>query len=128
MQEQAKVSEAKKAAAFKMQENLAKSIGTEGTILASGRTGQSVGLLVQDVHRQAGFQQAQEIAMMDSKEQQAALQMDTAWIQANSANNQALGQVGWNPSDPYMPAAPDTPEFVQGIGLGYKVNRGGTSG
>ena len=119
MQEQAKVTEVKKAAAFKMQENLAKAIGTEGTILASGRTGQSVGLLVNDVNRQMGFQQAQELAMMDSKEQQAHLQMDTAWIQANSANNQALGQVGWNPADPYMPEAPKAPTFVEGIGLGY---------
>ncbi len=73
MQEQAKVTEVKKAAAFKMQENLAKAIGTEGTILASGRTGQSVGLLVNDVNRQMGFQQAQELAQKQKESNEQSI-------------------------------------------------------
>ena len=53
------MSEAKKKAAFAQQTALAKSIGSKGAILSAGRTGQSVGLLINDAERQSGFAQAQ---------------------------------------------------------------------
>ena len=112
--EQDKMNEARKKAAFEQQAILAKSIGAKGSILAAGRTGQSVGLLVNDVERQAGFAMAQESAMLESKKQAAGIGMEGAFLQAQSANNQALSQVGFNPSDPYLPSMPDTPEFVDG--------------
>ena len=112
--EQSKVDEARKKAAFEQQSILAKSIGAKGSILAAGRAGQSVGLLVNDVERQAGFAMAQEDAMLESKKQASAIGMEGAFLQAQSANNQAASQVGFNPSDPYLPGLPDTPNFVDG--------------
>lgn len=114
MAEQAKVDEARKKAAFEQQSLLAKSIGDKGKVLAAGRTGQSVGLLVNDVERQLGFAQAQEQATFRSKEEQALLAMDSAWLQATGENNRAASQVAWNPADPYLPKMPDKPSFIDG--------------
>lgn len=114
MGEQSKLSEAKKKAAFEQQAIIAKSIGAKGKVLAAGRTGQSVGLLVNDVERQAGFKLAQESAMYDSKKEQVTIGMETAFLQAQSDNNKAASNVAWNPSDPYMPKMPDSPAYVDG--------------
>jgi len=111
-QEQTKMSEAKKKAAFARQAALAKSIGVRGSILAAGRTGQSVGLLLNDAERQAGFAQAQADATLFSQLQQAQIGMDQGFIQAQSANNQAESQVGMFPASPYMPAFPGIPDFI----------------
>ena len=112
VQEQSKISEAKKKAAFARQASLAKSIGAQGAILSSGRTGQSVGLLVNDAQRQAGFEEAQALATMDSTVEQSQIGMDSAFIQNASANQQADNQVGFNPESPYMPSMPGIPEFI----------------
>lgn len=112
VQEQSKLSEAKKKQAFAQQSALAKMIGSKGAILSAGRTGQSVGLLVNDAERQAGFQQAQASALLDSKRDQAFLGMETAFIQAKSANQRAVDSVGIAPIAPYMPDMPDVPNFV----------------
>ena len=114
MGEQAKISEAKKKASFEAQSILAKSIGSKGAILASGRTGQSVGLLVNDVERQAGFKTAQETAMAESKIEQATIGMEGAFLKAESDNNAAASNVAWNPSTPYMPELPGTPKYIDG--------------
>ena len=112
LQEQTKLGEARKKAAFEQQAILAKSIGAKGRILAAGRTGQSIGLLVNDVERQAGFASAQEAATLDSKETSAAIGMDSAFIRAQSMNNQAYSNIPFQPQDPYLPAFPDAPNFV----------------
>lgn len=112
VQEQTKITEAKKKAAFARQAALAKSIGAQGAILSSGRTGQSVGLLVNDAERQAGFEQAQATATMDSAVEQSQIGMASAFIQNASANQQADNRVGFNPESPYMPSMPGIPEFI----------------
>ena len=114
MGEQAKIDEARTAAAFEAQEILAKSIGAKGTIMASGRSGQSVGLLVQDVERQAGFAKAQELAMADKKVEQATIAMEGAYQQNLSDNAAAASNIAWNPSLPSMPEMPGIPEFIDG--------------
>ena len=114
MAEQSKINEAEKKAAFEQQAMLSKSIGDKGKVLAAGRSGQSVGLLINDVERQLGFATAAEDAMAMSKKEQGLLAMDSAFLQAQSQNNQAASQVSWNPSDPYLPAMPDTPSFIDG--------------
>lgn len=114
MSEQAKISESKKKAAFEQQAILAKSIGAKGKVLAAGRTGQSVGLLVNDIERQAGFAIAQEDAMARSKEEAAMLGMEGAFLEAQSGNNRAVSQVAWNPTTPYMPGLPDNPNLIDG--------------
>ena len=112
VQEQTKMTEARKKAAFAQQTALAKSIGSKGTILAAGRTGQSVGLLVNDAERQAGFETAQADASLASSMEQSQIAMDQTFLQAQSANNQAISGIGMAPSDPYMPSLPGIPNFV----------------
>ena len=58
-QEQTKLNEARTKAAFRAQEIYGKSIGAKGAVLATGATGQSVGLLAMDADRQAGLAQAE---------------------------------------------------------------------
>ena len=112
VQEQTKLTEAKKKQAFAQQSALAKMIGSKGAILAAGRTGQSVGLLVNDAERQAGFEKAQASALFDSKVDQATIGMESAFIQAQSANQRAFDSIGIAPITPFMPDMPDAPNFV----------------
>lgn len=111
-QEQVKIMEAKKRAAFANQTALAKSIGAQGSILAAGRTGQSVGLLVNDAERQAGFEQAQANASMESQTMMAQIGMDQAFLQNQSADQSADNNVGFDPQLPYMPSMPGIPNFI----------------
>ena len=112
IQEQAKISEAKKKAAFAQQAALAKSIGSKGAILSAGRTGQSVGLLINDAERQSGFAEAQANAQMLSTMEQSSISMDQAFLQSQGANNQAMSRVGMFPENPYLPSFPGIPNFV----------------
>ena len=121
MQEQTKLKEVRQKAAFESQAALAKSIGMKGKILASGRTGQSVGLLVKDVERQSGFEIAAQEASVDSAKDAAGISMDQAFNQAESANAQAASKIGFNPQKPYLPEMPGSPNFVDPIGLGINV-------
>ena len=114
--EQAKLQEARNAAAFKAQANYAKAIGTKGTVLAAGQTGQSVGLLAMDADRQAGLQTAQQNASLRGAEIQAGIGMDVAYDQAQTANNQAFSKVGLPVQHPTL--APDP------IGIGKNLNLG----
>ena len=116
VQEQAKLQEARAQAAFKAQSNYAKAIGSQGKVLASGATGQSVGLLAMDAERQEGFATAQANAGLRSAEAQAAVGMDIAFEQAKSANNQA-----WNklPTPTQAPVFADKPVGIgKDLGLG----------
>ena len=114
MGEQAKIGEARKAAAFEAQSILAKSIGAKGSILAAGRSGQSVGLLVNDVERQAGFAKAQELSMAESKIEQAGIAMEGASLQALSDNQAVANNIALNPSNPTLPEMPELPSFIDG--------------
>lgn len=119
--EQTKIQEARKKAAFEQQGILAKSIGNAGNVLAAGRTGQSIGLLLNDVERQKGFAIAQADATFASQQDAALIAMEGGFLQAQSANNQAQGQIGFNPTAPYLPAFPDAPAYVNGIGVGMSI-------
>ena len=116
VQEQAKLKEVRDQAAFKAQANYAKAIGSQGKVLASGATGQSVGLLALDAERQEGFSTAQANAGLRSAEQQAAVGMDIAFEQAKSANNQAYNKL---PTPTQAPVFADKP-----IGIGKDLDLG----
>ena len=115
--QQNKLEEARKKATFAQQTLLAKSIGAKGSILASGRTGQSVGLLARDVDRQQGFATAQDLASIDSARNAAIVAMEGDYLKAQSANNAALSGVSADPGDPFLPDLPQKPKFIEGIGL-----------
>ena len=110
--EQAKLEGKRREAAFEAQSILAKSIGAKGTILASGRTGQSVGLLVNDAERQAGIAKAQQTAMLEADKVAAIIGMEDAYAQNKAADRQAEAKVGFNPTMPYLPAMPEVPTFT----------------
>ena len=115
-QEQAKVREARQAAAFKAQENIAKTIGAQGSVLAAGGTGQSVGLLLNDAARAQGFDTAQQNATLDNMARQSAITMDMASDQQLSRDNQAFSQLVRPIQAPLL--SPDP------IGVGKNLNLG----
>lgn len=92
-QEQMKLNEAKTKAAFKAQDIYAKSIGAKGAVLATGATGQSVGLLALDADRQAGLGLAEQDASVRSAAAQAAVGGDMQFTQKETADNQAYSQL-----------------------------------
>ena len=112
MAEQSQLSEKRKEAAFQAQTILAKSIGAKGSILATGRTGQSVGLLALDTERQAGVATAQQDAMLKADYDSALIAMDNAFQENLAGNRQAEAKVGFNPEMPYLPSMPEVPNFV----------------
>lgn len=91
--EQLKLKEARDAAAFKSQEIYAKSIGNQGRVLASGASGQSIGLLAMDAERQSGLQEAEQNASVRSAETSAGFALDSLASDFNSQNTQALNNV-----------------------------------
>jgi hypothetical protein len=116
VQEQVKLEEAQTKAAFKAQEIYAKSIGNQGTVLAGGMTGQSIGLMALDAERQAGFGLAEQDATVRSAQRQAAVAMETAYIQNASENNLAHNR---------LPASPQHPNLVMDpVGDGTNLNLG----
>ena len=108
--EQIKLNEARDKAAFQAQKNYAKAIGARGKILATGATGQSIGLMSMDVERQQGFADAESNATLRSAEQASAIGLDTAFTQAKSANNTAFNNL-----PPAVQAPLMTPD-PQGVG------------
>lgn len=110
--EQIKLEGKRREAAFEAQSILAKSIGAKGQILASGRTGQSVGILANDVERQAGIQKAQQTAMLESDRVAAIIGMDNAMQANKAADQQAEASIGFDPTMPYLPSMPQVPTFV----------------
>lgn len=108
VQEQEKLNEARDQAAFQSQSNLIKSIGTQGAVLASGASGQSVGLMALDAERQQGLATAQANAGLRSAASQAGISQDIAFDQARSQMNQNFNTLE-------APVAP--PTYVDGTGF-----------
>ena len=94
----------------------AKSIGGQGKVLASGATGQSVGLLALDAERQAGFGTAAETAKLESKAAQAGTQMDIVQDQAQSSINNAYSRLIPPTAAAQLEAMP--------VGMGKDLNLG----
>lgn len=116
MEQQTKLDEARTKAAFKSQEIYAKQIGAKGAVLATGRTGQSVGLLAMDAERQGGMQQAEQDAMVDSAARAAAVGAQVASTQRASADAQAWNSLAPQPMHPALAGSPgggpiDTPSY-----------------
>ena len=91
--EQIKKNDARRAAAFKMQDIYAKQIGAKGLVFATGGTGQSIGLLALDAERKGGFAAAKELATKDSLYQQSDIQTSNIETQRQSKVNIALASI-----------------------------------
>lgn len=105
-QEQVKLKEARNKAAFKAQDIYAKQIGAKGSVLATGATGQSVGLLALDTERQKGLGMAEQDASVKSAADQAAVSSDLAFTQLESANNQAYSKLAVPIQNPIFSPSP----------------------
>ena len=106
MQEQTKLDEARTKAAFQAQSIYAKSIGVKGSVLATGASGQSIGLLAMDADRQAGLGIAEQDATVESAARQAAVGSQAAADAQTSANNQAYSQLSIPTPGPVMQRSP----------------------
>lgn len=106
MEQQVRLNEARTKAAFKAQEIYAKSIGVKGSVLASGRTGQTVGLLAMDATRQGGMQQAEQDAMVTSAARSAAVGNQVAETQRANADSQAWSNLAIQPNHPTLEGSP----------------------
>lgn len=116
MQEQAVLQEARDKAAFRSQEIYAKQIGAVGSVLSTGMSGQSVGLLALDAERQGGFAQAQSDASIRSAEAMSAIRSDMAFNKAEGANNEAASR---------LPAPVTAPQYSPWpLGIGGKKDPG----
>ena len=113
---QLKFKEAKDKAAFKSQSILAKMIGSKGKVLASGATGQSVGLLALDAERRGGFAQAEQDATVRSAEMAMGSSMEKNRLKALSQANTIGSKLDFPVQAPQLAPQP--------IGIGQDLNLG----
>lgn len=114
--EQIKKNDARTKAAFQMQDIYAKQIGTQGSIFATGATGQSIGLLAMDAERKGGFAKAKEIASKQSLYSQSDINMYNVETTRQSKVNIALASIPAPVSAPQF--APEiTGDYPLGLGL-----------
>ena len=104
--QQLKLKEASNKAAFKTQEILAKVIGSKGKVIASGATGQSVGLLALDAERRGGFAQAEQDATVRSAEMAMGESMETTRLKALSNINTIGSQLDFPVQTPTLAPQP----------------------
>ena len=109
VQNQIKRQEAETKASFKSQAMLAKSIASQGSVLATGATGQSIGLMAMDVDRQRGFGIAEQDASVDSAFQAEAASNALAESQGRSQLNSLFNNVSNPVQAPLMAEAPGGP-------------------
>ena len=114
--QQQKFNEVKDKAAFKSQTILAKMIGSKGKVLASGATGQSVGLLALDAERRGGFAQAEQDATVRSAEMAMGNSMETTRIKALSNSNKIGSMLDFPVQAPQLSPEP--------IGIGKDLELG----
>ena len=114
VEEQLKVNDIRTKAAFDMQKNLAKSIVSRGRVRASGRSGQSFNLLVNDVDRQFGFAKAEQSASMRSAALAQTIGMEAAFLENQSRNHNVQSDIGMEPMDSVLPQMPVFPTLIDG--------------
>lgn len=100
--EDQKFRERQNTAAFQAQTNIAKAIREQGSVLATGRAGQSFLLQAMDADRQLGFEQAQVEQTLYDASMATNIAKEGILLDQASANNTA-----WNnlPADPLSPQA-----------------------
>lgn len=100
--ENQKFRERQNTAAFQAQSNIAKAIQQQGSVLATGRAGQSFLLAAMDAERQLGFEQAQIEQTLYDATMASGIAKEGIMLDQAAANNTA-----WNnlPADPLTPEA-----------------------
>ena len=100
--EQNKLQEQSRVASFQAQKNYAEAIQAQGTVLSSGRAGQSFLLQAMDAERQLGLEMAQIEATLYDANRASGIAKEGIMLDLSSANAAA-----WNnlPADPLSPEA-----------------------
>jgi len=100
--EDQKFREQQNSAAFQAQTNIAKAIKQQGTVLSTGRSGQSFLLEAMEADRQLGFEQAQVEQTLYDASMASGMAKEGILLDQGSANVTA-----WNnlPADPLSPQA-----------------------
>lgn len=115
VQEQEKLSFEYKRAALEASELLASSMRTQGTLLASGRTGQSIGLLANDADREYSRDLATlglNLGYANQNYLTSAFDVQQRW---ESANNLAASQRQLEPQSPIMQSGPGPLGLISGL-------------
>lgn len=104
--EQNKLQEQSRVASFQAQKNYAEAIQAQGTVLSSGRAGQSFLLQAMDAERQLGLEMAQVEATLYDANRASGIAKEGIMLDLSSANAAA-----WNnlPADPLAPEASFAP-------------------
>jgi hypothetical protein len=92
------------------------SLQAQGNILASGRSGRSIGLLVSDVERSYGRDLATLGQNLAYSQQDYFTSIESSFIQAQSANNAAASNRMLAPSAPLAVPGPSPLGLVTGLG------------
>jgi len=100
--EDQRLAEKRSSAAFESQANIAEAVRSQGTILSTGRAGQSFLLSAMDAQRQLGFEQAQVEQTLYDASRASGLAKEGILLDQTAANVSA-----WNnlPADPLSPEA-----------------------
>lgn len=101
-----KLQEQRRSASFQAQKNVAEAIIAQGSVLSTGKAGQSFLLQAMDVERQLGFEMAQIDASMMDATRAFGLDLEGVALDRGSADAAA-----WNnlPADPLSPEASFAP-------------------
>ena len=127
-----KFRERQNTAAFQSQSNIAKAIQQQGSVLATGRAGQSFLLAAMDADRQLGFEQAQVEQTLYDASMASGLAKEGIMLDQAAANNTA-----WNglPADPltpeasFLPVKPIKAKGPSGLALaGNLISAAGSAG
>jgi hypothetical protein len=100
---------------LEQQNLLVSSLQSQGTVLASGRSGQSIGLLMADAERQYGRDLATLGLNMAQANNDFFASTESIYNQAQSANNVAAANQMLKPNAPIMAPGPSPIGLVAGI-------------
>lgn len=116
IQEQQKLDFQYKQAALEASELLSSSMRTQGQLLASGRTGQSIGTLANDADREYSRDLATLGLNLAYSNQNYMVSVDGIQQQWESANNMAASQRQMRPQKPIMQSGPSPLGLIAGLG------------
>lgn len=115
LQEQSKLTAEYRKAALESSELFAQSMRTQGTLLAAGRTGQSIGILANDADREYSRDLATLGLNLAYANQNYLITAEGIRNELTSANNMAASQRSLAPAKPIMQSGPSPIGLIGGL-------------
>ena len=129
--EDQKFREQQNSAAFQAQTNIAKAIKQQGTVLSTGRSGQSFLLEAMEADRQLGFEQAQVEQTLYDASMASGMAKEGILLDQGSANVTAWNNLPADPLSPqasFLPVKPIMQSGPSGLSLALGIGEGIVSG